>query len=138
MTDKEKAKEYKKTLQPYVLMSGAEAEAGEKGYLAGLAEGRKLGKEEQWKATEKAQKKTSARIRELEKENEGLKERNSILENDLRVARKDREDLQLAVGEDVKKFIHDYPYSALEYLANSELTKENAELKNAPLHRRKA
>lgn len=43
-------------------------------YLDGFADGRKLGKEEQWKATEKAQKKTSARIRELEKENAELKE----------------------------------------------------------------
>lgn len=43
-------------------------------FLAGLAEGRKLGKEEQWKATEKAQNKTSSKIRELEKENAELKE----------------------------------------------------------------
>jgi len=46
----------------------------EDAYLDGLTEGRKLGKEEQWKAMEKAQKKTSARIRELEKANAELKE----------------------------------------------------------------
>lgn len=45
-----------------------------KGYLAGLKAGRELGKEEQWKATEKAQKKTSSKIRELKKENAELKE----------------------------------------------------------------
>lgn len=82
MTDKEKAEEHallycvrnctgnkcatRKTCERY--------KARYSSFLSGLAEGRKLGKEEQWKATEKAQKKTSARIRELEKENAELKE----------------------------------------------------------------
>lgn len=39
----------------------------------GLAEGEKIGKEKQWKATETAQKKTSAKIKELEKEIEEQK-----------------------------------------------------------------
>lgn len=47
-------------------------------YKIGLEAGRKLGKEEQWKATEKAQKKTSSRIRDLEKENAELKELSEI------------------------------------------------------------
>lgn len=50
------------------------------GYKDGLAEGEKIGKEEQWKATEKAQKKTSARIR-VEKENAELKEKLKGFEN---------------------------------------------------------
>lgn len=48
-------------------------------HLKGLAEGEKIGKEKQWKATEKAQKKTSAKIKEFEKENEELKEQCLIL-----------------------------------------------------------
>lgn len=46
-------------------------------YLDGLTEGRQLGKEEQWLVTKKAQKKTSATIRELKKEIKYLKERAS-------------------------------------------------------------
>ena len=43
-------------------------------FLAGLEEGEKIGKEKQWIATKKAQKKTSAKIKELEKENAEMKE----------------------------------------------------------------
>lgn len=43
-----------------------------KAILYGLAEGEKIGKEKQWVASEKAQKKTSKRIRELQKENAEL------------------------------------------------------------------
>lgn len=38
-------------------------------FIDGLAEGERIGKEKQWIATEKAQKKTSEKIRKLEKEN---------------------------------------------------------------------
>ncbi|MCQ2125111.1 MAG: hypothetical protein MJZ25_13100 [Fibrobacter sp.] len=77
MTDEEKAEEYCDNLD-LVKERNPELKTNDdfikQAYLDGLAEGRKLGKEEQWKATEKAQKKTSARIRELEKENAELKE----------------------------------------------------------------
>ena len=48
-------------------------------YLDELAESERIGKEEQWKATEKAEKKTSAKIKELEKENAELKKENKEL-----------------------------------------------------------
>ena len=41
-----------------------------------------------------------------------------FLEDNLRVARKDRENLQLKVGKDLKEFIKDCPYSALKLYAN--------------------
>ena len=56
--------------------------------------------------------------RELEKENAELKEKVSYLEDNLRVARKDRENLQLKVGKGLKEFIKDCPYSALKLYAN--------------------
>lgn len=77
MTDKERAEKYlheivgPKRLEPTVLNANREIVNA---HIAGLAEGRKLGKEEQWLATEKAQKKTSARIKELEKEIEVMQE----------------------------------------------------------------
>ena len=55
---------------------------------------------------------------ELEKENTELKEKVSYLEDNLRVARKDRENLQLKVGKGLKEFIKDCPYSALKLYAN--------------------
>ena len=58
------------------------------------------------------------RIAELEKENTELKEKVSYLEDNLRVARKDRENLQLKVGKGLKEFIKDCPYSALKFYAN--------------------
>ena len=57
-------------------------------------------------------------IVELEKENAELKEKVSYLEDNLRVARKDRENLQLKVGKGLKDFIKDCPYSALKLYAN--------------------
>ena len=57
-------------------------------------------------------------IAELEKENAELKEKVSYLEDNLRVARKDRENLQLKVGKGLKDFIKDCPYSALKLYAN--------------------
>lgn len=58
------------------------------------------------------------RIAELEKENAELKNKVTFLEDNLRVARKDRENLQLKVGKDLKEFIKDCPYSALKLYAN--------------------
>lgn len=57
-------------------------------------------------------------LAELEKENAELKEKVSYLEDNLRVARKDRENLQLEVGKGLKEFIKDCPYSALKLYAN--------------------
>ena len=57
-------------------------------------------------------------IKELEKENTELKEKVSYLEDNLRVARKDRKNLQLEVGKGLKEFIKDCPYSALKLYAN--------------------
>lgn len=54
----------------------------------------------------------------LVKENAELKEKVSYLEDNLRVARKDRKNLQLEVGKGLKEFIKDCPYSALKLYAN--------------------
>ena len=55
---------------------------------------------------------------QLEEENAELKEKVSYLEDNLRVARKDRKNLQLKVGKGLKEFIKDCPYSALKLYAN--------------------
>ena len=55
---------------------------------------------------------------QLVKENAELKEKVSYLEDNLRVARKDRKDLQLEVGKGLKEFIKDCPYSALKLYGN--------------------
>ena len=55
---------------------------------------------------------------QLVKENAELKEKVSYLEDNLRVARKDRKNLQLEVGKGLKEFIKDCPYSALKLYAN--------------------
>ena len=55
---------------------------------------------------------------QLVKENAELKEKVSYLEDNLRVARKDRKNLQLEVGKSLKEFIKDCPYSALKLYAN--------------------
>ena len=55
---------------------------------------------------------------QLVKENAELKEKVSYLEDNLRVARKDRKNLQLKVGKGLKEFIKDCPYSALKLYAN--------------------
>ena len=52
------------------------------------------------------------------KENAELKEKVSYLEDNLRVARKDRENLQLKVGKGLNEFIKHCPYSALKLYAN--------------------
>ena len=54
----------------------------------------------------------------LVEENAELKEKVSYLEDNLRVARKDRKNLQLEVGKGLKEFIKDCPYSALKLYAN--------------------
>lgn len=51
-------------------------------------------------------------------ENAELKEKVSYLEDNLRVARKDRENLQLDVAKGLKEFVKDYPATSLRYLAN--------------------
>lgn len=67
-------------------------------------------------------------ISNLEKENAELKKENSILRNDVRVAREDRERLQLKVGKGLQEFIHDCPYSALKFYASEKLVEENEQL----------
>lgn len=51
---------------------------------------------------------------QLVKENAELKEKVSYLEDNLRVARKDREKLQLDVAKGLKEFVKDYPATALD------------------------
>ena len=63
-------------------------------------------------------------IQELEKENAELKEKVSYLEDNLRVARKDREKLQLDVAKGLKEFLKDYPATALRYLANEKYVEQ--------------
>ena len=58
------------------------------------------------------------KVAELEKENAELKNQVSFLKDNLRVARKDREDLQLDVARGLKEFVKDYPATSLRYLAN--------------------
>ena len=64
------------------------------------------------------------RIAELEKENAKLKEKVSYLEDNLRVARKDRENLQLDVAKGLKEFVKDYPATSLRYLANEKYVEQ--------------
>ena len=59
-----------------------------------------------------------AKYKSYKDENAELKEKVSYLEDNLRVARKDRKNLQLKVGKGLKEFIKDYPYSALKFYAN--------------------
>lgn len=68
-------------------------------------------------------------IAELEKENAELKEKVSYLEDNLRVARKDRENLQLKVAKGLKEFVKDFPATSIRYLANEKYVEENDELK---------
>ena len=69
------------------------------------------------------------RTLELEKENAELKEKVSFLEDNLRVARKDREDLQLDVAKGLKEFVKDYPATALRYLANEKYVEQLSKAK---------
>lgn len=68
------------------------------------------------------------------KENAELKEKISYLEDNLRVARKDRENLQLDVARGLKEFVKDFPATSLRYLANEkyieQLTKAKKIIKN--------
>ena len=72
--------------------------------------------------------------KKLKDENAELKEKVSYLEDNLRVARKDRKNLQLKVGKGLKEFIKDCPYSALKFYANGyyaeQLTKAKAIIKD--------
>lgn len=63
------------------------------------------------------------------KENAELKEKVSYLEDNLRVARKDRENLQLKVGKGLKEFAKDCPYSALKFYANGYYAEQLAKAK---------
>lgn len=65
----------------------------------------------------------------ISRENAELKAQVSYLKDNLRVARKDREDLQLEVGKGLQEFIKDCPYTALKLYANEKYVEENAELK---------
>ena len=47
----------------------------------------------------------------------------------MRVARKDRENLQLEVGKGLKEFIKDCPYSALKFYANGYYAEQLAKAK---------
>ena len=65
----------------------------------------------------------------LRLENEQLKQQVLYLEDNLRVARKDREDLRDAVANGLGEFIKDRPFTSLSLLANKELQEENEKLK---------
>ena len=58
------------------------------------------------------------------KENAELKNQVSYLEDNLRVARKDREELQLDVAKGLKEFVKDFPATALRYLANEKYVEQ--------------
>lgn len=66
---------------------------------------------------------------DLKKENEELKARVSYLEDNLRVARKDRERLQEDVAKGIEEFIKEKPATSLHLLANKELREELEKLK---------
>jgi hypothetical protein len=69
------------------------------------------------------------RIADLEKENAELKEKVSYLEDNLRVARKDRENLQLDVAKGLKEFVKDYPATSLRFLANEKYIEQLTQAK---------
>lgn len=71
----------------------------------------------------------NCKYRQLQKENAELKSQVSFLEDNLRVARKDRKNLQLDIGKGLQEFIKDCPYTALKFYANEKYVEENAELK---------
>jgi exonuclease VII large subunit len=72
---------------------------------------------------------TSIIINEQKQENEQLKKKVSYLEDNLRVARKNREDLQDTLANEIKDFIKEKPHTSLKLLANKELKEENKQLK---------
>ena len=66
-------------------------------------------------------KKLNARTEQVERlkqEIAELKNQVSFLKDNLRVARKDRENLQLDVAKGLKEFVKDYPATSLRFLAN--------------------
>jgi hypothetical protein len=69
--------------------------------------------------------------KELEKENAELKNQVSFLKDNLRVARKDRENLQLDVAKGLKEFVKDYPATALRFLANEKYVEQLTKAKVA-------
>lgn len=106
MTDEERAEEYAKgkAHEHYHFLfeenNGSPVDFAKLCHLDGLSEGRKLGKEDQWKATEKAQKKTSAKIRALQKEIAELEDvrghQARIINNDtVRIERLEKENAEL-------------------------------------------
>lgn len=89
-------------------------------HLKGLAEGEKIGKEKQWKATEKAQKKTSAKIKELEEENEGLKAFESHcdeIEEDAKAIAEENAELKEKLDKIRKYLVYDI-FDRFKYLEN--------------------
>ena len=68
-------------------------------------------------------------IKELQKENAELKKKVSYLEDNLRVARKDREKLQLDVAKGLKEFVTDFPATAFRYLANEKYIEQLSKAK---------
>lgn len=58
-----------------------------------------------------------------------LEEQVAYLKDNLRVARKDKENLQLKIGKGLQEFIKDCPYTALKFYANEKYVEENIELK---------
>lgn len=66
--------------------------------------------------------------KKLVEENEQLKKKISYLEDNLRVARKDNEDLRDDIANGLKEFTKELPFTSLRLLANKEV-KEN--IKNA-------
>ena len=67
---------------------------------------------------------TFEEVERLKEKNAELKEKVSYLEDNLRVARKDRENLQLDVAKGLKEFVKDYPATSLRYLANEKYVEQ--------------
>jgi len=65
-----------------------------------------------------------ADIERLENENAELKEKISYLKDNLRVARKDRENLQLDVAKGLKEFVKDFPATAIRYMADEKYVEQ--------------
>lgn len=100
------------------------------GYIAGIKEMQEENEELRTKYLQATDEGTSwAHLKSLEKENEQLKARVSYLEDNLRVARKDRECLQDDVANGLEEFIKEKPATSLRLLANKEVREENEQLK---------
>ena len=67
--------------------------------------------------------------KEMQKENEELKQQVSYLEDNLRVVIKDIEYLRDSVANRLKEFIKEKPHTSLVLLANKEIKEENEQLK---------